>query len=53
MKAAQMTAEGKISFEIIYLISGNQRGYLRKSAGKRKEISRRFPRMNTAQMTAE
>jgi hypothetical protein len=25
MKAAQMTAEGKISFEITCLISGNQR----------------------------
>jgi hypothetical protein len=34
-------AEGKISFEIICLISGNQREYLRKSAGKTGEISRR------------
>jgi hypothetical protein len=37
MKAAQMSAEGKISFEIICVISGNQREYLRKSAGKMKE----------------
>jgi hypothetical protein len=41
MKAAQITAEVKISFEIIYLISGNQREYLRKSAGKTGKISRR------------
>ena len=35
----QMTAEEKISFEIICLISGNQRGYLRKSAGKTGKFS--------------
>ena len=34
-----MTAEEKISFEIICLISGNQRGYLRKSAGKTGKFS--------------
>jgi hypothetical protein len=41
MKAAQMTAEGKISFEITCLISGNQRENLRQSAGKKGKISRR------------
>jgi hypothetical protein len=41
MKAAQITAEVKISSEIICLISGNQREYLRKSAGKTGKISRR------------
>jgi hypothetical protein len=41
MNAAQMTAEVKINFEIICLISGNQREYLRKSAGKTGKISGR------------
>jgi hypothetical protein len=41
MNAAQMTAEVKISFEIICFISGNQREHLRKSAGKTGKISRR------------
>jgi hypothetical protein len=41
MNAAQMAAEVKISFEIICLISGNQREYLRKSAGKTGKISGR------------
>ena len=43
MIAAQMAAELKISFEIICLISCNQREYLRKSAGKIGKISRRCP----------
>jgi hypothetical protein len=34
MRAAQMAAEGAIGLSIICLISGNQREYLRKSAGK-------------------
>jgi hypothetical protein len=42
MSAAQMAAELKISFEIICLISVNQREYLRKSAGKTGKISRRI-----------
>jgi hypothetical protein len=41
MSAAQMSAEGTIGLSIIYLISGNQREYLRKSAGKTGKISRR------------
>jgi hypothetical protein len=41
MKAAQMSAEEKISFKIICVISGNQRENLRKSAGKTGKISRR------------
>jgi hypothetical protein len=51
MKAAQITAEVKISSEIICLISGNQREYLRKSAGKTGKISRRFTRMKAMQIT--
>ena len=50
MNAAQMAAEVKISFEINFLISGNQREYLRKSAGKKKE---NLPQMSAAQMAAE
>jgi hypothetical protein len=41
MNAAQMAAEGAIGLSIICLISGNQREYLRKSAGKTGKISRR------------
>jgi len=50
MKAAQMTAEGKIGLAIICLISGNQRGYLRKSAGKKKE---NLPQISADQSSAD
>ena len=46
MNAAQMAAEGTIGLSIIYLISANQRE-------KTMKISRRFTRMNAAQMAAE